>query len=309
MKTERMKKTGCFILILVPAFCIFLSENLLYHACAQQYELEKRAVTGYYYDPVSGKILQKLDNLTPSEVEDYFWRKDHIKEINAVRVLTYKQFNTVKSEYLKFLSPKQISSIPDGKSFTKYLTVDQRAQLTAEQVQALNVQKISIGYLTDAQRMNLSTAQIQKIGYIDFPYLPVSKITELSSQQIATIPDSKAFKKLTVEQRSVLMQNQVQALNTTKISIVNLTSAQREYLTTAQVQTLSGYSEFKNLPVSKIPDLTIQQVSSIPNKSEFNKISTAQVQAFTREQVLAIPASYYNQVKKRLSAQQLAWRP
>ncbi|MDD5668751.1 MAG: hypothetical protein PHE58_01795 [Candidatus Omnitrophica bacterium] len=309
MKVERIRKTVCFFLILVPAFCVFLPGNLLYRACAQQYELEKRDVTGYYYDPASGKVLQKLDNLTPSEVEDYFWRKDHIKEINVVRGLTYKQFNTVKSEYLKFLSPKQISSIPDAKGFTKYLTVDQRAQLTAEQVQALNVQKISIGYLTDAQRMYLSKTQVQKIGYIDFPYLPVSKITDLSSQQIGSIPDSKAFKKLTIEQRSALTQNQVQALNTAKISIVNLPVAQREYLTTAQVQTLGGYSEFKNLPVSKIQDLTPKQVSSIPNKTEFNKISTAQVQAFTQEQVLAIRASYYNQVKKRLSVQQLAWRP
>lgn len=128
-------------------------------------------------------------------------------------------------------------------------------------------------------------AEYQKLSYKKFADVPPEFIQFLTKAQIASIPSDAWFNKLSAQQKASLTAEQVQALNTRKISIASLTPAQREALTAAQVKTLSSYKEFQYLPVSKISALTAGQIRSIPNNAEFIKLSSEQRAAFTATQV------------------------
>ena len=66
-----MKKTGLYILLylMVCAMLVFMGSRAFA-------EIAEQKITGYYYDPHSGKVLPKYGNLSPAEVAHYLNLKD-----------------------------------------------------------------------------------------------------------------------------------------------------------------------------------------------------------------------------------------
>ncbi len=139
--------------------------------------------------------------------------------------------------------------------------------------------------------------------------MPASRTGEVSTALIASIPDSYEMSVIPTQVRAAFTPEQVQAVNTNKVSIGYLSAEQREHLTTAQIQSLGRSSDIRYVPTAQISSVTTSLIAAIPSSYEFGLISTDRVQSFTREQVLAISAAYYDSVKSRLTAEQQSWRP
>ena len=255
--------------------------------------------------------------LTDVQVQALNTGKTGISLINAeqrsaltttqVQAISYSQYSYLPVSKVSELTASQIAAIPSSYEFGRWSS-EQRAALTAEQVPSLNVASTGISLLPETQRTYLTTAQVQDISYSQHRYLPVDRVSELTAAQIASIPSSYEFSQWSTDQRSALTSNQVQSLNVSNVGIDLLPAAQRNYLSTTQVQTLN-YSKFSYLPSAKIPDLTTDQIASIPSTYYFNQISTDAIHTLTQAQVLSISDAYYDSIKYRLTAEQLAWRP
>ena len=141
------------------------------------------------------------------------------------------------------------------------------------------------------------------------PAKPPAKVTDLTAAQMGTIPSSYAFGQMSSEARAQLSSTQVQGVNTSISGMVGLLQpSQREQLTTPQVQNISG-AEVRYVPPSRIPDVTTSQIAEIPSSYSFSQMSEDAVHALNEQQVLAINASYYDQIKTRLTEEQRSWRP
>ncbi len=202
-----------------------------------------------------------------------------------------------------------VASIPNSYEMS-VIPSDVRAAFTTEQVQAVNTAKVSIGYLTGDQREQLSTSQIQSLGrYQDIRYVPPARVAEVAPALIATIADSYEMSVIPTAVRAAFTAEQVQAVDTNKVSIGYLTADQRGQLTTAQVQALGRFTDIRYVATAQISSVTPTLVAAIPSSYEFGLISTDRVQSFTQEQVLAISSAYYDSIKNRLTAEQRSWRP
>ena len=210
---------------------------------------------------------------------------DHLST-DQIEDLSYNDFRYLSADRIDELTPEQIGTIPNSYHFSR-IPAEARAALTVDQVQGLDTSHVSIGYLTSAQCEGLSTDQIQDLSYNDFRYLSAERIDELTPEQIGTIPNSYHFSRIPNEAREALTTEQVQALDTTKVSIGYLTPSQREGLTTDQVQDLS-YQELRYLPADRIPDVSPEQMATIPNSYWFGKFSTDAKDALTPEQIRSL---------------------
>ncbi|MBK9120783.1 MAG: hypothetical protein IPM18_14485 [Phycisphaerales bacterium] len=213
---------------------------------------------------------EQVGHLTTDQIEDLRWSDFRFLSVNEVDDLT----------------PEQIATIPNSYEFSR-MSVEARAALSPEQVQALQVDKVSIGYLTGAQVGHLTTDQIEDLRWSDFRFLSVNEVDDLTPEQIATIPNSYEFSRMSAEARAALSPEQVQALQVDKVSIGYLTSEQVEHLTTDQIQSLR-WSDFRFVTPARIPELTPAQVATIPNSYEFSRLSVAQRDALTHDQIRAL---------------------
>ncbi|MCA9244973.1 MAG: cadherin-like domain-containing protein, partial [Phycisphaerales bacterium] len=134
--------------------------------------------------------------LTPDQVDD----------------LGYTQFRYLPVDQVEHLTPDQIATIPNSSWFAT-MSADARAELDADQVQGLNVAKVSIGYLTPDQREALTVDQVQSLGYSDFRYLPTDRIHDLTPDQISSIPNTSWFNQFNADQRDALTHEQIRAIN------------------------------------------------------------------------------------------------
>ncbi len=231
---------------------------------------------------------EQIQALDTSSVSIKYLADDQVGELTTdqVQQLGYSDFRYLQPSQVSDLTAEQISTISSSWWFSQ-MSDDARAELTSEQVQAIDTSSISIKYLADDQVGELTTDQVQQLGYSDFRYLQPSQVSDLTAEQISTISSSWWFSQMSDDARAELTSEQVQALDTSSVSIGYLTTAQREYLTTEQVQDLS-YSQFRYLPASRVPELTVEQISTIPSASEFNKLSDEAKDALLPEQIRAL---------------------
>jgi hypothetical protein len=136
----------------------------------------------------------------------------------------------------------------------------------------------------------LTPQQIQQLNYTQFQYLTVDEVPDLTTAQIASIPDGGWFATMSAGLRAALTLSQVQALNVGSVGISLLTPTQCEELTTSQIQQLS-YHDFAYVPVDLVPELTVAQVASIPDGGWFVSMSPAARAALTVPQVQALNTS------------------
>ncbi|MCG3126901.1 MAG: hypothetical protein CHACPFDD_01756 [Phycisphaerae bacterium] len=203
-----------------------------------------------------------------------------------IQQLGYTQFRYLDAEGVDHLTPAQVATIPNSDWFAT-MSAEARASLDEAQVQALNTASVSIGHLTAEQREWLTDGQIQQLGYTQFRYLDAEGVDHLTPAQVATIPNSDWLATMSAEARASLDEAQVQALNTTSVSIGHLTAEQREWLTDGQIQKL-GYTQFRYVPADRMADLTAAQIASIPNTSWFNTLSAGQKEGLTHDQIRAL---------------------
>jgi hypothetical protein len=113
---------------------------------------------------------------------------------------------------IAILTPSQISTIPST-GWMNTLTADQKAQLTAAQVGAINTAVVSIGAIPANLRGNLTPAQIAAISsYGDFQYIPSNMIQYLTADQLNRIPSQGWANTLTAAQIQALTYAQLQGL-------------------------------------------------------------------------------------------------
>ena len=204
---------------------------------------------------------------------------------DQVRALPYDDFRYVPTSHMPELTTAQIATIPND-WYMNSIPAAARAAMTQEQVQALNVANVSPAYLTVQQREWMTPNQIDDLSYDDFRYLQPGQAQHLTDAQVATIPDDWWMSQIPAAIRAEFDADQVRALDVSDVSISYLTATQRDSLTTAQVQTLR-YSDFRYLPVSRIPELSAAQINSLPDNWWFQQFSTAQRNALTHEQIAA----------------------
>ena len=204
-----------------------------------------------------------------------------------VHSLSPNQFRQLDADQVDYLTPEQISQIDNPYHFYN-MSADARHALDADQVHALDTSRISIGYLSADQRELLTVDQVQDLGPAQLHYLPADQIEHVTPEQFGQITNPYHFYNMSDDARHALDADQVHALDTSRISIGYLAPAQREWLTTEQVQGLSP-SQFRYLPPSKVPDLTTEQIASITNPYHFYNMSADARHALTHEQIRAIP--------------------
>ena len=249
-----------------------------------------RQVTGYYYDPAEGKIIPKYDDLSPQGVATYLYLKDHPDYYKYLQSLSYSSFRTLDAQYIPYLSPAQIASMPNSDWFNT-LSPAQKATLTPEQIQAINTSRVSIGVLSADQRMFLTDKQLLDMGnrYSDYRYVPADKIKILSEDQISSIPNTDWFNTLSAEQKAALSVKQVQAIMTSVVSIGALPADKRLNLTNQQISNIgTRYSDFRYVPDNKVQVLSAAQIATIPNTDWFNTLSASQKAALSSQQIQAI---------------------
>jgi len=235
--------------------------------------------------------------------------------VQHVQGLKYWQFNTLSEQEVAYLTAEQIANIPHGWWLTR-INAAGRDAMSADQVQAINLNKISLRYLTETQRSKLSAEQIQSLNSHDLRYLNASQIQHLTTEQVASLPNAWAMTGISEDARNAMTEEQVQAINLQVVPVRYLTQLQREKLSTEQIQSLN-WRDFGYLNESQVPKLTTDQIASIPNSWWFTRISEASRDAMTAEQIQAlnlrvVTLNYLSQSQRDMLSveqiQSLTWR-
>ena len=213
---------------------------------------------------------------------------DQISELSEAQIqsLNYREFQRLALQQTPLLTADQLSTIPNSWWFGR-LSDDARSVLTATQVQALRVDNLGLAGLTPTQVAVLALDQIQSLSFREFQYLTEVQTPLLSADQVATIPNSWWFGRMSVEALAAITPEQVKSLNVAEIGAGSLTLSQVRGLTRDQVQSL-GYREFQYLTPEQIVDLTIEQVATIPNEWWFARTPDETRAALTGDQVRAL---------------------
>jgi DNA polymerase III psi subunit len=221
-----------------------------------------------------------------------------------VHGLLYFQFNQLTVDTVRYLTPQQVSTIPNGYDFAFFMSAPVRAALSQTQVQALRVNAIRLDYLTPQQISWLSVAQIQSLILPDFKFLSPAQVPSLSPAQIATIPDPGPFAEWSDASRAALTLPQIQALRVATVWLDRLTPTQISWLTAAQIQTLR-ITDFKYLSPSQVPHLTPAQLATIPDPGPFAEWTAASRAALTLPQIQGLNVG--NVWLNRLTPTQITW--
>ncbi len=201
---------------------------------------------------------------------------------------SYRDIRYVPESRAAEVTPDLIATIPSSYEMSR-IPEEVRAAFTESQVQALNTADVSIGYLSETQRELLTTAQIESLGrYGDIRYVPASRASEVTADLIATIPSSYEMSRIPGEVIAGFTESQVQALNTTDVSIGYLTAAQREQLTTAQIESMGRYSDIRYVPTSRASEVSADLLATIPSSYEMGRIPDDVIAAFSESQVQAL---------------------
>lgn len=228
-----------------------------------------------------------------------------LKGLTAAQIdeLTPEQIQSVEYWYFQYLTPKQaphlsteqLASI-DSEWWFKQIPEAARAALTAEQIQALHVDLVGLSGLTDSQIDALSAEQIQDANYWDFDELHAEQIDDLSTTQIASIPNCWWFEQIPEDVRSHLTVEQIQSIDTANVTIDHLMASQRLNLTVEQIQDIDDGWYFQFLTPEQVTLLTTEQMTLIDSGWEFNRMSDEARAALTREQLLAVPNEVHAQL-------------
>ncbi len=210
---------------------------------------------------------------------------------DAVRELSYTHFGSLTAQQIPYLTPEQIASIPSD-YYMNTLSEELRAELTREQVQAIDTSRVSVSYLTESQRQYITDDQyaaMAKQG--DIQYVPPEKVPLLSLDLMASISSDWYMSQNPEEVRAAFTTEQVQAINTSKVSVSYLTESQRQYITDDQYAAMAKQGDIQYVPPEKVPLLSLDLMASISSDWYMSQNPEEVRAAFTTEQVQAINTS------------------
>jgi hypothetical protein len=136
-----------------------------------------------------------IGNLTPDQRLDL--TSDQVLQLN------YWEFQYLNATQVAELTPDQIASIPSTELFLT-LPADSLSTLSSNQVQAINTGVVDIGFLTPDQRAELTVDQIHQLNYGEFQYLTVTQVLQLTPDQVASIPSRAWFETLSPDAQAAL---------------------------------------------------------------------------------------------------------
>jgi phage FluMu protein gp41 len=250
---------------------------------------------GWWFGRISSEARATLTNiqvrsLTVSETGLKGLTTDQIGDLSPAQILSlnYREFERLAPTQTPLLTADQVSSIPNSWWFGR-LSDDARSVLTAAQVQALRVDNLGLSGLTPTQVAVLALDQILSLSFREFHFLTEAQTPLLSAEQVATIPNSWWFGRMSVEARAAITPDQVKSLAVAEIGVGSLTLSQVRALSKQQVQSL-GYREFQYLSPEQIIDLTGDQVRALQieilhlgglTESQRAELSVEQIQRLT----------------------------
>lgn len=200
-----------------------------------------------------------------------------------VRKVQFKEFNLLLPHQIPKLTTVQINSITHASYFNAW-SAESRAALTVSQMRSIDTSLVYLTPFSSQQLAWLTSSQVQQVRHQDFSQLPPSRIPHLTASQIASVPSASSLRAWSAEARAALTKSQVQSINVASSSIGLLTSTQRSWLTTVQVQQVH-YSEFSLLRPNQIPLVTVSQLATLPNANYLHRLPTAARAALTMTQV------------------------
>ncbi|MCA9278856.1 MAG: cadherin domain-containing protein [Phycisphaerales bacterium] len=247
----------------------------------------------YYMGRIPSSIraeftTEQIQAVDTADVSIGYLTSDQIGDLTVDQIhdVTYDDFDHLHGDQISSLTTDQVASIPNN-YYMGRIPSAVRAEFTAEQVQAIDTEHVSIGYLTSDQIDDLTVDQIHDVTYDDFDHLHADQIPNLTTDQVASIPNNYYMGRIPSAVRAEFTTEQVQAINTDAVSIGYLTSDQIGDLTVDQIHDVT-YDDFDHLHADQIPNLTTDQVASIPNNYYMGRIPSGVRAEFTTEQVQAI---------------------
>ncbi|MBL8745814.1 MAG: hypothetical protein JNK58_05585 [Phycisphaerae bacterium] len=228
--------------------------------------------------------------------------------------LTTAQMASIRTDDLRYAPVSRLGDIPAatvGAIASDYamslISADRRAAFSEAQVQALNARNVSISYLTEAQRQQLTTAQMASIRTDDLRYAPVSRLGDIPAATVGAIGSDYAMSLISSDRRAAFSAAQVQAINTSVVSLSYMTESQREQLTVAQVSAIRT-NDVRYMPPNRMADVPPATVAAISGSYAWSLVSTPRVQALTQAQIVALSTESYGYIMSRLTDTQRSWR-
>jgi hypothetical protein len=145
---------------------------------------------------------------------------------------------------------------------------------------------------------------VHSLAFWQFDLLAPEHVQFLTPAQVASIPNSGYFGKMSAAARGALNATQVQSLNVGATNIDLLTPQQVGWLTAPQIQSLKFF-DFDLLHPTQIQWLTPAQVATIPHSGYLSSWSAQSRAALTAPQVQSLNTETID--ISNLTAQQIGW--
>ncbi len=207
---------------------------------------------------------------------------------------TAGQLAAIRTDDVRYVPVSRLADVPAGTIGAinsdyamGLISADRRAAFNTAQVQALNTAVVSLAYLTDTQREQATSAQLANIRTDDVRYVPVSRLADVPAGTIGNINSDYAMGLISADRRAAFNTAQVQALNTSVVSLAYLTDAQRAQTTSAQLANIRT-DDVRYVPPTRMGDVTTAAVGGINSDYAMGLVSADRRAAFNTAQVQAI---------------------
>ena len=190
-----------------------------------------------------------------------------------ITLLPYQQFSSLTAEEIPFLTPEQVATIPNSWWFSR-IPSESRAALSPEQLGSLNTAQAGmLRLLTQEQRLTLPSDRYALVPYTDLVFVPAQRANEITTAQLASLPNSWWFRQISPETRASLNQTQINAIDFSQSGMIDsLTQSQIELLNTESLRQLD-FTSFSRLRPQQILQLSQEQLSAVPGYYWFIRIS------------------------------------
>jgi prepilin-type N-terminal cleavage/methylation domain-containing protein len=207
---------------------------------------------------------------------------------------TSTQLAAIRTDDVRYVPVSRLADVPAGTIGAinsdyamGLISEDRRAAFNTAQVQALNTAVVSLVYLTDTQREQATSAQLANIRTDDVRYVPVSRLADVPAATVARINSDYAMGLISADRRAAFNTAQIQALNTSVVSLAYLTDAQRALATSAQLANIRT-DDVRYVPPTRMGDVTTGAVGGINSDYAMGLVSADRRAAFNTAQVQAL---------------------
>jgi DNA polymerase III psi subunit len=188
---------------------------------------------------------------------------------------------------MKSSNRKRFRNCRDGERKLRLETLEDRIVLSAAPILD-DASVVATSYSFADQAADQSEQQfVQSLQYWQFNLLTTSNVVYLTPTQVATIPNTFEFQKISQDVRDLFSIDQIQALRTGPVRISVLNATQISWLSTSQIQSLEWF-DYPYLSPAQIPQLSTAQIAVLNDPGPFADWTPAARAALTQPQVQAL---------------------